>query len=354
MGNIHVRVNGTGNAWPIPLGSEHPFYDKKNPDELANASFSIIKSGSQEISRESIEWEVLIDAGHGVVQYLIRHHNRLPEAIALTHSHLDHTLSLDWILQSHYKHFNKERKMPLYAGRPAWSFVEDSFPQVPALADFMELKPGISIPVAGIPELCITFYPVYHGDRVRGPGMLVFETDEVGEKSHKIIFTGDILCPLLRETDYRNLQNADMIFVDANNRFPFPGSNHWSITGDAPESSVESEFLKTFRKQISFNHLISSHLPDSGDPGIRAYFDEFLNNRIENIPLSVIDFVRLINPGKVLLVHYGGIEDLNYNRQDILNPVQLEEWARAQATKRKMGCEFIVPRPGDIILPGRV
>ena len=218
MENILVRVNGTGNAWPVPLGSEHPFYDRENPDELANASFSIIKSSSADITAESIEWEVLVDAGHGVVQYLVRHNNRIPEAIALTHSHLDHTLSLDWILQSHYKHYKKEKKMSVYAGGPAWSFVGESFPHIPGLADHRELKPGVKMPVEGIPELSLTFFPVYHGERARGPGMLVFETMVKGEQPRKIIFTGDILCPLLRKADYRYLQDADLLFVDANNR----------------------------------------------------------------------------------------------------------------------------------------
>ena len=66
MSDIIIRVNGTGNAWPVPLGSEHPFYNKENPEELANVSFSIIQSKTPEISSSSIEWEVLVDAGHGL------------------------------------------------------------------------------------------------------------------------------------------------------------------------------------------------------------------------------------------------------------------------------------------------
>ena len=172
MGYIYIRVNGTGNAWPVPLGSEHPFYNTEDPEELANASFSIISSGTEGISRESIEWEVLVDAGHGVVQYLVRHNNRIPDAVALTHSHLDHTLSLDWIMQSYYKHFNKEKKMPLFSGGPAWSFVEESFPQLPGLTDYRELKPGVKVNIEGIPELSLTLFPIYHGEGPGGPACL--------------------------------------------------------------------------------------------------------------------------------------------------------------------------------------
>jgi len=35
MGNIYIRVNGTGNAWPVPLGSNHPFYNREDQEELA-------------------------------------------------------------------------------------------------------------------------------------------------------------------------------------------------------------------------------------------------------------------------------------------------------------------------------
>ena len=348
MGNIFIRVNGTGNAWPVPLGSDHPFYNREDQEELANVSFSIIKSSSAEIRRETIEWEILVDAGHGIVQYLIRHQNRLPEAIALTHAHLDHTLSLDWIIQSHYKHYNNERKMPLYSSRPAWSFVTDSFPQLPPLTDFRELKPGVAGRIEGIPEIGLTFFPVYHGERANGPGMIVFEAAVEGEKVKKIIFTGDILCPLLRKADYRYLQGADYLFTDANNRFPYTPSNHWSISPDAPDEQGESKYLRAFREQISCTHIIAPHIPVARDPVIHAYFDEFLAYCNDSIPLSVLDFTALVQPRKVLLVHYGGIEDRNHHEQEILNPVQLENWTSAQAETRKLNSEFIVPRPGDL------
>ena len=348
MEYIYIRVNGTGNAWPVPLGSDHPFYNPENQEELANVSFSIIKSQAAEISRDSIEWEILVDAGHGIVQYLVRHHNRLPEAIVLTHAHLDHTLSLDWIMQSHYKHYNKEKKMPLYSSRPGWEFVAAYFPQLPPLTDYRELKPGLSTAIDGIPELSLTFFPVYHGERAMGPGMLVFEVSREGEKPIKVIFTGDILCPLLRKADYRYLQEADYLITDANNRFPYPNSNHWSISPGAPDGSGESEFLRGFREQISWTYLIAPHIPVARDPDIHAYFDEFLASCHDSIPLSVLEFTGLVHPGKVLLVHYGGIEDRNHHGQEILNPVQLENWAGAQAETRKLESKIIVPRPGGL------
>ncbi|MCK4747182.1 MAG: hypothetical protein KAT15_09110, partial [Bacteroidales bacterium] len=118
MSKYFVRVNGVGNAWPVPIGTEHPFYDAADPEQLANVSFSLLKSSTGTPDPENLEWEVLIDAGHGIVQYLIRHGNRLPDSVVLTHAHLDHTLSLDWIIQSYYRYHQKQKKMPLYASQP--------------------------------------------------------------------------------------------------------------------------------------------------------------------------------------------------------------------------------------------
>ena len=43
MSKYYIRVNGVGNAWPVPLGTRHPFYDAGDIEQLANVSFSILK-----------------------------------------------------------------------------------------------------------------------------------------------------------------------------------------------------------------------------------------------------------------------------------------------------------------------
>ncbi|MFC2098847.1 MBL fold metallo-hydrolase [Bacteroidota bacterium] len=348
MSKYFVRVNGTGNAWPVPLGTDHPFYDPADPEQLANVSFSILKTSSGKIETADIEWEVLVDAGHGIVQYLIRHGNRLPEAVVLTHSHLDHTLSLDWIIQSYFRHNQKKKKMPLYASRQGWEFVSASFPQLPPLTEHKDLQPGITVPIKGIPELYLTPLPVYHGEHSPGPNMLVFELRLPGRDPVKTIFSGDVLCPLLRKADFRYLKAASMAFLDSNNRFPYTASNHWSICSEGPDGRTESKYLKAYRQQLSCTHLISAHLPVSRDPVAHEYFDEFLAYCDENIPMSVFDFCSLSTPRKVMLVHYSGMEDRNHGAEEILNPVQLENWTNAEAERRGIKSEFLVPLPGDL------
>ncbi len=349
MSNYYLRVNGVGNAWPVPLGTPHPFYDARDPENLANVSFSLIKSASGNLDPEKIEWEVLIDAGHGIVQYLVRHGNRLPEAVVLTHSHLDHTLSLDWIIQSYYRYHRKERKMPLYASLPGWKFVCSSFPQLPPLTLYHELKPGEARAIEGIPELTLTPFPVYHGERAPGPCMLVFELRVTGKETLKLIFSGDLLCPLLRRADYRFMQGARLAFLDSNNRFPYTDSNHWSVCSEGPDGVGESKYLKAYRQQLSCTHLIATHTQVRRDPQIHAYFDEFLAYCDGSIPFSVFDFCRRVNPETALLVHYSGMEDRNHHGEEILNPIQLENWTNAEAERREIRTGFRVPGPGELI-----
>jgi hypothetical protein len=348
MSKYFVRVNGTGNAWPVPLGTDHPFYDAGDPEQLANVSFSILKSSSETPAAENIQWEILVDAGHGIVQYLIRHGNRLPEAVVLTHAHLDHTLSLDWIIQSYYRHYNKKKKLPLYASRQGLDFISASFPQLPPLTEYGELRPGESREIKGIPELFLTPLPVYHGEAAPGPNMLVFELRLPDREPVKMIFSGDLLCPLLRKADYRYLKDASMAFLDSNNRYPYTGSNHWSICSEEPDGKTMSKYLKSYRQQISCTHLIASHLPVPRDPVVHSYFDEFLSYCDENIPMSVFDFCSRVTPDRVMLVHYSGMEDMNHSEEEILNPVQLENWTNAEAERRGISSEFLVPLPGDL------
>ena len=109
MTGVNVRVFGTGNAWPVLIGSEHRFYDRHNLNDIINAAFSIFETNR----KKEIIWEILIDVGHGVPQYILNNYNRIPDAIVLTHAHLDHTAGLDWIVQSHYR-VKKSHPFPVY------------------------------------------------------------------------------------------------------------------------------------------------------------------------------------------------------------------------------------------------
>ena len=39
MSGLFLKINRIGNAWPVLLGEEHPFYNRNNIQDLSNASF---------------------------------------------------------------------------------------------------------------------------------------------------------------------------------------------------------------------------------------------------------------------------------------------------------------------------
>jgi len=79
-----------------------------------------------------------------------------------------------------------------------------------------------------VKDVTVTPLPFYHGRSALGAAMFLFKIEEK-ERKIKALFTGDVLCPLLRDIDYTTLEGIDLLVADANNRYPYPKSNHWSV-----------------------------------------------------------------------------------------------------------------------------
>ncbi|MCK5171472.1 MAG: hypothetical protein KAQ75_16450, partial [Bacteroidales bacterium] len=301
MSQIQVRINGRGNAWPVMLGQEHPFYDRTNYEDLANASSSIIKSSEKNDKGKDIDWDLMIDAGHGAVQYMLKHCNRIPEALFITHPHIDHTLGMDWIVQSFYK-LNK-KPYPVYATVLCWEKVKAAFPHLKEMVEFKELIPYQKRSIDEVSGVELIPYPVYHGKSAEGATMLFFTiNDEKTQK--KILFTGDILCPLLRDEDYHTISNIDLLVADANNRYPYPNSNHWSILKGIGDQT--SEILRNFIDKDAIGLLLYPHINHQISDSYCRCFDYFLDKEmhINNFPLTISSFVKMIKPKKNALIHY--------------------------------------------------
>ena len=351
-GKYYIRTNGRANAWPVFLGSEHPFYSRNNPDDLSNASFSIIKSENDYHSFKDIKYEVLVDAGNNTASYIIRNENRIPEALILTHPHLDHSVGTDWIAQSYYYKYDKKRRYPLYATRPCWDFVRQSYPHLNHIIEFKELKQGIHTAIDEVDNLRVTPFPVFHGESAFGASILAFEFLDNNQTFGKAIFTGDMLCPLLRERDYSFLKDANVIYIDCNNRFSYPKSNHGSLITTIPGGNTESKFLTDWIKDILLSYLIEPQLEKQYDISRHSYFDEFLSDNpdLSKIPFSIIDFLKLINIPEVKLVHYSGYEDKKYYNQKIMDEKELEKFANDNALINKLAIKFSVPKVGEFYM----
>ena len=340
MSEIKVRINGRGNAWPVVLGQEHSFYNRNNLEDLANASCSILKSKSTKPTKTEVDWDLMIDAGHGAVQYLLKNFNRIPEAVLITHPHIDHTLGLDWIVQSYYK-LNK-RRYPVYTTILCWKKIVAAFPQLDELVEFKELIPFQERMVDEVDRVKVTPFPVYHGKSADGAAMLFFNIEEQNEK-RRILFTGDILCPLLRDEDYITLNNIDLVVADANNRYPYPDSNHWSILKGL--NNEQSRFLEEFIERSTIGTFLYPHLKNKISDNYCRCFDYFLNQEFHpnRFHFTIESFIKSINPQKVAFLHYSGDEDEKYYNEDILKDSELIDWIRHVFSEMDMQTMFYVP-----------
>jgi phosphoribosyl 1,2-cyclic phosphodiesterase len=346
MNQIKVRINGRGNAWPVMLGQDHPFYDCTKYEDLANASCSIIKTAEKQPEEKDIEWDLMIDAGHGAVQYMLKNCNRIPEALFITHPHIDHTLGMDWIVQSFYK-LNK-KPYPVYATVLCWEMVKTTFPHLKEMIEFKELIPYQKKTIDEVSGVELIPYPVYHGKSAEGATMLFFTIND--EKSQKkILFTGDILCPLLRDEDYHTITNIDLLVADANNRYPYPNCNHWSILKGINDQT--SEILKNFIDKNTIRLFLYPHLNHNVSNSYYRCFDYFLNKEIhlKNFSFTLSSFIKLIKPEKTVLMHYSGSEDEKYYNQPRLNSGELKDWLKLISFRLNINLTFIIPETGDLI-----
>jgi glyoxylase-like metal-dependent hydrolase (beta-lactamase superfamily II) len=337
---VQIIVHGRGNAWPVFLGETHPFYDRTDPRDLSNASYSLMAA-----TGGSVTTDILVDAGHGTIQSMITGLNRIPDAICLTHGHMDHTLGVDWVVQSFWKKHNKEKRYPLYATLPVFRFLITSFPHLAGLIEHRVMEPGIPLEVGKGEQFTVTCYPVYHGRSAVGASMLLF-----GAGDCRVLFTGDLITPLLRSSDFDALKNVDLMVVDTNNRFPYPGANHWSFSGTPDDPMVRDERLDDFLGHMDPADLTAPHLADSTGKHTWAYLNTFLEEfDVSRHPFTILEFLKKVTPGRVALVHYSGTEDLKYYHEPILTAGELLSWADRTALAAGIRTECIIPSPGQII-----
>lgn len=344
MNDLKIRINGRGNSWPVFLGQQHPFYNhQENIFELNSTSFSLY---SASISDEEIpSFNYLIDAGHGIVQNLIHHFNYVPDAVFLTHAHIDHSIGIDWVANSYFKKYSSP--LPVYTSLLAYRQLTGNFPQLKNLTLLRELVAGKAETIHNDEKkghLQVISYPVYHGETAKGPSMLLFEYN-----NFKVLFTGDLLFPILSDDAINELQETDLIFADSNNRFPYPPSNHWSIDD---KTSTRSERLKELSASLSAEKILKPHFDNHKQQYNSKYFENILESSeqlFSNITLTLFEFIQRIKAKKVELIHYSGYEDQRYNNSKILTDKELSEWCTKAVAKQILDIQICVPQINTVI-----
>jgi hypothetical protein len=324
----------------VLLGGDHPMYNRNDPRDLSNASFSLCLTG-----KGIVTTEVLVDAGHGTMQSLITGRNRIPECICLTHGHLDHTLSVDWLVQSHWRREEEVSPYPVYATRPVFASLIRSYPYLEKLVRHVPLKYGATVRMEHAPGFRISAFPVYHGPAAPGASMLLFETD-----GQKVLFTGDLFGTLLRKRDLAKLEGIDLLVVDANNRFPWPRTNHWSVAGQPVHWMTRSNLLEAFIEKITWETISVPHLPNAGKETDDPYFLELME---EGPPgsqsFTMLEFLGSVIPRNLMPVHYSGAEDLKHHGEAVLNQADLQRWLEKVIRSAGIPSGTVMPEPGQII-----
>ncbi len=333
-----LRVNGRGNAWPIPIAQVHPFYSLPGAPDYANASYSLLERDE----KGKVVRDLLVDAGHGIVPFLLRHGNRIPDAMLITHPHFDHTLGMDWIIQSYYR-FRGKKRYPVYATRGCREQILATMPHLEELVAFTDLSYGEAVEVKEMGEgITVTAFPVYHGPHARAAAMLLVE---VAPARRRLLFTGDVLLPLLRERDLERLGGVDWLITDANNRFPYPKSNHWSVS----RHPGDEKFLEPWLEEMTPDKLMAPHNHQSyaNYQYLLGFFEDFPDKK--DYLLTVLDFAARIRPGHLLLAHYSGLEDEKYYGEKLLDTEGLRQWSQRTASSAVPGTTVRVPETGEIL-----
>jgi len=211
--------------------------------------------------------------------------------------------------------------------------------------DFHPLPLGIAVELDTARGMRVTALPVFHGDYAAGACMPFVELvpNQPGEKPARLLFSGDLLVPLLPDKHLAFLAGADVVFVDANTRFPWPRSNHWSLTrGKFGQALVE------WSRGDDIDSLLSPH---AGDKSAGEFFAGFRKGRTD-LFWTIEDFVGAIAPSNVCLVHYSGYEDREHHGEDILTDELLLDWCGSRC--RQMG-NWSMPKPGwrTNVVPGQ-
>ncbi|MEA3461208.1 MAG: hypothetical protein U9R49_04950, partial [Bacteroidota bacterium] len=233
----------------------------------------------------------------------------------------------------------------IYATLPVYRFLVRSYPHLEDMIEHRELEFGETVAPCEEMPFHLTTFPAFHGQSAVGASMLLFEHDE-----RKILFTGDLLAPMLRKEDYASLMGVDLLVVDTNNRFPWPRTKHWSFAGSPEDPLIRSEILEAFAMELSWEKVSGPHVQEGISEKNRAYLSdlETVWNQRE-VPLTILEFLERIDANKVMLVHYSGAEDMKYSGEEILTSRGLQDWASETAEQAEFSGDILVPASGQRI-----
>jgi hypothetical protein len=167
----------------------------------------------------------------------------------------------------------------------------------------------------------------------------------VPQEDRRLLFTGDVLLPLLQEKDLEQLHGVDWLITDANNRFPAPKTNHWSVT----RHEKDEAYLQPWLDSMTPDKLMAPHNYQSytNYQYLLGFFDDFPEKK--DYLLTVLALTARLQPRNLLLAHYSGLEDEKYYGEKVLDTSGLQQWSEQVVSGVVPGTKVIVPETGDLL-----
>ena len=166
---------------------------------------------------------VLIDTGPDVREQLLQAHVTNLDAVIYTHSHADHVHGIDDLRTLAYK---KRSRIPLWADKATQERLLQGFSYIFNTPKKSKYPPICELNLIGSDDVTVqgaggimNFRPltVNHGD-----------IDSLGFKIEKLAYIPDVL--EIPSSSWKELQNLDVLIIDALRRDPHPSHTHLEKT----------------------------------------------------------------------------------------------------------------------------
>lgn len=299
---------GVGNAFLQQIGSAK-FGGMGAQANTAGAL--IIRQGETKIP--PIRWVVLFDCGHGVVQGLIDRDIPWVTHLFLSHSHLDHLLEIDALVNGQ-RRTGGPIPLPCYCTEGTWKGGPGShFPYLaPRQLQFMPATPLEPISLDLGINLRVTPVPVWHGPRALDAVIWVLQFGGTeGRRPWKLVLAWDLLHLIPRYPG----EDADLAY-DA----------HFGGNGPRATGEQLGEIHRDLFKDVDELYL---------EGNTRRPHPETGHTCIET---GLHFYIPKIAPKCAWIVHYSGVEDSS----GPFAADQLQEWI----AERNNGFKVRVAREG--------
>ena len=104
------------------------------------------------------------------------------------------------------------------------------------------------------------------------------------------------------------------------------------------------------RYSMTWEELLGPHVGEDAEIREASYFGQVRKGRkVTDQPFTIIEFLKLTEPARVMLVHYSGGEDLKHYDAPLLDRAGLREWSAGTLQEAGIPAEVLVPGAGAVI-----